>query len=371
MRIVIDENIPFLADACSEMGDVIVCSGREITNSRLKDADAVFVRSITRIDEKLLRDTAVRFVGTATIGTDHIDLAYLKKAGIAFASAPGSNARSVAEYVFTSIIHFSDYFKKPFSKLTIGIIGAGNVGIRVKQLSQVLGLQVLLNDPPLEKAGSDHTFYPLNTILENSDIITLHVPLTYNGPDPTFHLADESFFSSLKQGAMFINTSRGAVVDENALLRFRDKLGPLVLDVWEHEPLLNQRTIDAADVATPHIAGYSYDGKLNGAQMVYEAFCSYIRKDPAFNILDTINREFHDFDITRIDDPLKFMTQTACPILSDDQELRKFNQQNSTGRSGYFDFLRKNYRRRLEFRHFRISGRNNSIDILRSAGFSG
>ncbi|HEX3018982.1 MAG TPA: 4-phosphoerythronate dehydrogenase [Chitinispirillaceae bacterium] len=371
MLIVTDENIPFIADACAELGDVVECSGREITRSRLKYADALFVRSITRVDEQLLRDTAVSFVGTATIGTDHIDLAYLKKRGITFASAPGSNARSVAEYVFTSIIHFGDYFKKNFSNMTIGIIGAGNVGNRVKQLSQALGLQILLNDPPLGRAGSDETFHALNTILENSDIITLHVPLTYDGPDPTFHLADKSFFSSIKQGAMFINTSRGAVVDEKALLQFRNKLGPLVLDVWENEPKINHSTIDAADIATPHIAGYSYDGKLNGAQLIYEAFCSHIRKNPAINILDIINREFHDFNITRIHDPLKFMTQTACPILSDDQELRKIVQQNSIGRSGYFDSLRKNYRRRLEFPHFKIHGINDSSDILKSAGFSG
>lgn len=370
MLVVTDENIPFIADACAETGDVIVCSGRDITPSRLKCADALFVRSITRVDEQLLRESAVKFVGTATIGTDHIDLDYLKKAGITFASAPGSNARSVAEYVFTSIIHFRDYFKKPFSDLTIGIIGAGNVGKRVKQLSEVLGLQVLLNDPPLEKAGSDETFHPLNTVLENSDIITLHVPLTTNGPNPTFHLADQSFFASVKQGAMFINTSRGAVVDEDALLQFRSKLGPLVLDVWEHEPRINQKTIDATDIATPHIAGYSYNGKLNGAQMVYEAFCRHIKKNPAINILDTINGEFHDVDITGINDPLKFITQTSCPIISDSQELRKIAQQNAQGRSAYFDFLRKSYRRRLEFRHFKIHGMNDSIVLLKSAGFS-
>jgi erythronate-4-phosphate dehydrogenase len=370
MKIIADANIPLINDACAGIGDVELVPGRDITRDMLKSADALFVRSITRTDADLLEGTKVKFVATATIGTDHVDTTYLRQKGIAFASAPGSNARSVAEYVAAAIVKHSGHFEKPFEELTMGIVGVGNVGTQVLSVAHALGITCILNDPPRERATVGGDFKDLDYLLQHSDIVTIHVPLEFDGVDATFQLADASFFDKMRSNAMFINASRGAVVDESSLRKYRTKLGPVVLDVWENEPFVDVNTLAVVDTATPHIAGYSYDGKLNGTQMVYEALCRFLDKTPDFSARKSIEAEVREIDVGIANDEVEAAVSSAYSITEDDRELRSITSIDEESRKGHFDLLRKKYRRRLEFRHFRVHGARHQQRTLRRLGFS-
>jgi erythronate-4-phosphate dehydrogenase len=369
MKIVADANIPLIREAIGTLGDVALIPGREITRQALQNADALFVRSITKVDENLLEGTHVRLVATATIGVDHVDTAWLQKKGIGFASAPGSNARSVAEYIATAIVKNSARFDRPLESLTIGIVGVGNVGIRVHSAAQALGMRCMLNDPPRQRAGDPGDFCNLGDLLKNSDIVTLHVPLALDGPDMTAHLADAKFFERMKSGAMFINASRGAVVDESALRTFRAKIGPVVLDVWDNEPTIDLETLAIVDSATPHIAGYSFDGKLNGTQMVYTSFCEFVGIKPENDVRKSIDNEIRHLEIDDAGDELGKIITQAYAIDEDDRALRRLSEIDPGGRGNYFDALRKNYPRRLEFKHFKVTGSLRNHDRLQRLGF--
>jgi erythronate-4-phosphate dehydrogenase len=372
MNIVADTNIPFVEKAFSRFGKVRVVSGRAIDRSMVKDADILLVRSVTRADGNLLEGSSVGFVGTATIGTDHVDTRYLAEKGIAFASAPGSNARSVAEYVACAIVHVFQGDLALISGKTLGIVGAGNVGSRVIDLARGLGMRCLVNDPPLALKDGAEGFVPLDRVLAEADIVTLHVPLTPSGPYPTARLADASFLGRLKPGAMLINSSRGRVIDEKALLTLRSRLGPVVLDVWESEPSINPAMLERTDIATPHIAGYSFDGKVRGAQMLFDAAAAYLKSDASWSdAVGQTETEERLIDIRDAGRPLMEALETAYPIMEDDAAMRKIAQSADPG--AYFDKLRKEYPKRLEFGHFTVRCSREQEGtvglVLRNSGF--
>ena len=271
MLIVADAKNSLVNEAFASLGELRVLPTPEIRRETLRDADAVIVRSETPVDERLLEGTAVTFVGTATIGTDHVDRAYLRRRGIAFAHAPGSNANSVAEYVVGGLLVISERSGIPLEELSLAVIGVGNVGSRVERMARALGMRVLLNDPPLARATGDLRYRPLEEVI-GADIVTLHVPLTRDGQDATYHLFDGAQIARMKPGAVVINTSRGAVVETAALREalIAGHLKGAILDVWEHEPSIDWTLFQWATIGTPHIAGYSLDGKVRAAQMLFE-----------------------------------------------------------------------------------------------------
>lgn len=354
MRIIADENIPFAREACATLGEVTMVAGREVTRETLREADIFFCRSVTRVDRALLEGTRVRFVGTATIGFDHVDLGWLREAGIAFASAPGSNANSVAEYVVAALLVLARRGRFALEGKAIGVVGVGNVGSRLAAKCQALGMRVLLNDPPLARTTGDKRFLPLDALLD-ADFITFHVPLTTTGQDATYRMVDGALLSRLRPSACLLNTSRGQVVDEAALeaALARGRIAAAVLDVWDAEPAINLGLLARTAIGTPHIAGYSFDGKVAATEMIYRAACE------AFGIAPTW-------------DPAGIMPPPGCPRLelgcagrpdedvlreavgaiydieADDRALRQAPQPPAE-RAAYFDRLRKTYPERREF----------------------
>ncbi len=276
MKIVIDEKIPFIRGAFERWADVVYAPGRSIDARMVADADALIVRTRTRCDASLLEESSVRIVASATIGFDHIDTVWLEKNGIKWANSPGCNSGSVMQYITSLLFFLAKKHSFDPGSMTLGIVGVGNVGSKVARAASAIGMKVLLNDPPRQRrdegtdlhpeAGMGGTqFHPLDTLLTDCDIITFHVPLTHEGDDKPFHLVDRDILSRLGRQKIIINSSRGEVVD-NLALREALKSGRLrgaALDVWEGEPAADPQLIDLADIATPHIAGYSVDGKAN------------------------------------------------------------------------------------------------------------
>ena len=291
MKIIADINIPCVKEIFNEFGEIDLIPGREISNKMIKDADVLLVRSVTKVNKELLSDSKVRFVGTATIGFDHIDIEYLKTNNIFFASAPGSNADSVAEYIISGLLNLSKKFNFNLKDKKVGIIGIGNVGSRVKKRLDILGVECLLNDPPKERETKNRIYLPLKRVLEISDIITVHVPLNKTGIDATYHLINDSFISMMKNNSILFNTSRGKIMDETVIRKNRNKLLALVLDVWETEPEVNIETLEMTDIATPHIAGYSYDGKVRGTEMLYHDLCVFLNKEEKWDKSEFIKPE--------------------------------------------------------------------------------
>ena len=283
MQFVVDENIPFAREAFSHLGSVTLLPGRGITRETLRKADALIVRSVTKVDAALLDDTNVQFVGTATTGVEHIDREYLAARDIGFAAALGCNANAVAEYVLTALLVTAHAKGLSLGGKTLGIIGAGRIGSIVAAKAPALGMQTLLNDPPLARATGEQRYRPLAETLQ-ADFITLHVPLTYDGPDATFHLIAADELAHMTSSAILINTARGEVVDNTALLETLTKgtIGDAVMDVWEREPAIDWNLLDRVTLGTPHIAGYSSDGKINGTVMVYHACCRFWGIEPVW-----------------------------------------------------------------------------------------
>lgn len=296
--IVIDRDIPFIAGVFEPWFKVRYLAGRAIVARDVRDAVALVVRTRTRCDAQLLAGSSVKLVATATIGTDHIDMAYCAAQGIAVVSAPGCNAAAVAQYVLAALCALS--LDRPGA--TLGIVGVGHVGSLVADAAARAGLRVLLNDPPREAAEGSAAFTPLPELLAASDIVTLHIPLWPENRD----FADAAFFAAMKSGASFINASRGEVVDENALLAARPRLDRLVLDVWKNEPDINLALLAVADLATPHIAGYSIQGKINGTQAVVQAVGRHFGIEPlqAFRVTGVALPQ-EPYDIRRDDAALR------------------------------------------------------------------
>jgi len=357
MKIVADGNIPFVEACFSHLGEIQVVQGRQITPATVADADVLLVRSVTAVDRRLLEGSRVRFVATATIGFEHVDVDYLQGRGIGFASAPGSNANSVAEYVVAALLSVGQKHRIVLEGRSIGIVGVGNVGRRVAAKCAALGLRTVLNDPPLARQTGDSKYRPLDEVFD-CDFVTLHTPLTKEGPDLTFHLADRAFFERLGPGTVFLNTSRGGVHDTAALkvAMAQGRLKAVVLDVWENEPTIDQDLLRKVDLSTPHIAGYSLDGKIAGLIMIYQATCRHLGEEPIHEVAEFLPPPaVPTIRLTHIDLPeqevIHQTVQQVYAIGRDDFNTREILMAPAQTRGAFFDDLRKNYPVRREFQN--------------------
>lgn len=372
MKIVVDENIPLVVEAFSRFGEVVAVAGRSIDNHLLADADMLLVRSVSKVDKSLLDGTPVKFVGSATIGIDHIDTNYLADNSIGFAHAPGSNADSVAEYVLAALCVIAGWGDRKLFDMTLGIIGVGNIGSRLFRHALTLGMNLVLCDPPKKRLQNSELYRPLREVLDTADIISLHVPLTTSGDNATIQMINRNFLASLKKNAVLINTSRGKVVDEAALLDRRKDLGGLILDVWNNEPGISTELLNVADIATPHIAGYSYDGKVRGTKALYDAACAWYFKPPEWE--PSISEAPVELTIGEGSEPFSHAILQAYSIENDDRALRKLLQMDKEEQPRYFDELRRNYPKRREFSNFTIKSGCCSDDVLKKLkrlGFQG
>lgn len=373
MHILVDENIPYAVEAFATLGTVSTFHGRKLSHSDLATTNILIVRSITAVNAQLLENTPVRFVGTATIGTDHVDLEYLKSRDIAFASAPGCNATSAAEYVISALTVLAQQQDFDLNTKTVGIVGCGNVGSRVKMKLQALGASCLVYDPPLQESDNSQDFVDIAT-LQQADIITLHVPLTTTGKYPTLNMINAEFLQALREDVILMNTARGDVVDEIALSYRLLACSNMrvVLDVWRNEPRINPWLLSRATLATPHIAGYSFDGKVRGTEMIYQAVCQFLKTSPKWHA------QLPAAAIQRLSfsEQLEPQQAIATAILTnydvrrDDAKLRLIAQQPYP--ANYFDQLRKTYPIRREFSSLAIQLPTLSSDLaarFRDLGF--
>lgn len=354
MKIIADANIPLLAEAFGALGEVTALAADRITPDVVRQADALLVRSVTKVGAPLLEGSRVRFVATATIGVDHIDQAYLASKGIGFAYAPGSNARSVAEYVLAALSVLGRRGGYDFRRRTLGIVGCGNVGGRLARMAEGLGMRVLRNDPPLSRETDDPRYLPIEALAE-ADVVTFHVPLSREGPDATYGMVNSRLLAILKPSVTVINSSRGGVADPAALAQGRDsgRIGGLVLDVWRGEPEIDLALIARTAIATPHIAGYSYDGKVNGTRMILEAFCKHFGLDRSWEgaplMPPATVPEVALPEGVGAREGLRQAIAAAYDIEADDRRMRAMADPPAEARGRYFTDLRKNYPVRREF----------------------
>ena len=370
-EIVADENIEFVKEAFSGFGTLTVLPGRKISKKDLLNADVLLVRSVTKVNESLLAGTKVKFVGTATIGSDHIDKNYLAANNIFFTDAAGCNSDAVKEYVFTALFQIAEEQKLTLKNKTMGIVGVGNIGSRVAQIANAMGMKVLKNDLPLKRKSNSNEYLELDELMQ-ADIITIHVPLIKQGIDKTHHLFDEARLNKLKDGTILINSSRGSVIDNDALTKIiSEKKLLVILDVWENEPTINRDLLNKVKIATPHIAGYSLEGKVNGTVILYKALCNYLKISSTWAPqLPAVNDKFNISD-NKVQQSLQKVFSSVYNIRKDDSSIRKINEIDSKERGSYFDSLRKNYSLRREFTNYKIGlGSNNKeleeiLNVLR------
>ncbi|MBD3656332.1 4-phosphoerythronate dehydrogenase PdxB [Marinobacter sp.] len=378
MLIVADENIPLLDSFFDDIGEVRRVSGRGMSPEDVQDADVLLVRSVTRVDRDLLEGSRVKFVGTATIGTDHVDVPWLESRGIAFCAAPGCNANSVAEYVLSVVsLHIEKKGLKDWADLSVGIVGAGNVGSELARKLDWLDCTVKLCDPPRAALEGEEGFVSLDEALA-CDVITLHTPLTRDGEHATYHLLDAGRLQALRADQLLINSGRGEVVDGRALLDRLDEANPptVVLDVWEQEPRISPELVDRVWIATPHIAGYSLEGKVQGTEMIYQGLCRFlglpVRKkagqflpEPALSKL-SFTSAASEWSATTV-----AMRSCYDPRM-DDSRLRLTMDREARERGVAFDRLRRDYPVRREFSSVKIQlkGTSKSLqDTFRALGF--
>jgi erythronate-4-phosphate dehydrogenase len=378
MLIIADENIPSAVTAFSRFGEVRTMHGRRMQAQDVRDADVLLVRSITRVNRELLAGSKVRFIGSATIGTDHVDLDWISEQGIVFANAPASNAISAAEYVVSALLHVANRRAIDLSRLTVGIIGCGNVGSRVQTRLQAMGMQCLVCDPPRAEEEGPDGFVDMSD-LAGADLITVHVPLVVEGQHRTLNLINQGFLQSLSADCIFINTSRGDVVDESALKQKHEQYSSFrsILDVWNNEPRIDIELAGYADIATPHIAGYSIDGKLRATGMLYQALTSFLGTEsvwsaesmlPAPN--DPLIRLATDMTAA---DVISTCMNRVYDITADDQRMRNTFDLPEVERGQAFDRLRKDYPMRRECSAYaidQVSINPVHIDLVKSFGFT-
>lgn len=341
MKIVADSAIPFIEGVFDPYAEVVSKPGLEITREDVADADALLIRTRTKCNAALLDGSSVRMIATATIGTDHIDLGYCHDKGIYVANAAGCNAGGVMDYVFSALYGVAARKSIDLTGATFGIVGVGSVGSKVERMAMNLGFKVLLCDPPREAREGSSQFCDLENLLENSDIVTLHVPLE----ESTRGMANEEFFSRMKQGAIFINASRGEVVVDEALIDAIPKLGAVVIDTWNGEPHINRQLMDLVDIATPHIAGYSYQGKQNGTKAVVRAIARFFDIKELFDFfpagdvpgLDAVNLNIAGLPQGQIASQFQY----SYPIFTDDFMFRMAPEN--------FEKMRSEYHYRREF----------------------
>jgi erythronate-4-phosphate dehydrogenase len=362
MLIVADENIPLLDAFFAGFGEIRRVPGRSIDRATVEQADVLLVRSVTNVNRALLEGSKVRFVGTCTIGTDHLDLDYFNEAGITWSSAPGCNARGVVDYVLGSLMTLAEIEGVDLSQRTYGVVGAGEVGGRLIKVLKGLGWNVKVCDPPRQIEGGDYV--SLEQIIQQCDVISLHTPLTRSGDDATWHLFDQQRLRQLKQGAWLINAARGPVVDNAALrevLLEREDL-QAVLDVWEKEPEVDVALAELCVLATPHIAGYSLDGKQRGTAQIYQAYCAFIGQPADIQLSDLLPAAWlSEVSLHGGCDPawaLAMLCRGVYDPRRDDADFRRSLVGNVAEQRAAFDVLRKQYpvRREIEGLKVRIEG---------------
>ena len=371
MKIVIDENIPFIKGVFEPWADVVYSPGHVIDTAMVADADALIVRTRTKCNSQLLSGSRVKIIASATIGFDHMDTRWLEAEGIKWVNAPGCNSGSVMQYIVTSLFYLASKYSLDLRSLTLGVVGVGNVGSRVAKAARIIGMKVLQNDPPRKRREGLKDFVPLEKILAGSDILTLHVPLTMEGHDRTHYLINRENLSQLKKGCIVINSSRGEVVDNIALRDAleKDALGGAVLDVWEGEPEADRKLIGLADLATPHIAGYSVDGKANATinsvrqvsarlHIPLHDWLPGMLPQPAEPVIDLNPFAARNTSL----DLVGMAVKHTYPIEEDDRLFRSNPEK--------FEFLRDNYRKRREFSSFNVKiTEEETRRILEDLGF--
>ena len=374
MKIFYDENMPFAKEFFGDLGELVPFIGRELTSEQAKDADVLLVRSITKVNQGLLgNNSCCQFVGTATIGVDHIDQFYLSKRNITFTSAPGCNAISVAEYVVSSLVVLSERYLIDIFSLTIGIVGGGNTGTRLSEKLSALGINYLLCDPLLEAEQKNNTadkrqYSSLEQVLA-CDVISLHVPITDSGEYPTFHLLNAERLSQFNENQILINACRGEVIDNQALLEMKQHGHgvKLVLDVWENEPNILHDLIEYTEISSAHIAGYSLEGKARGTEMLYQALCKQLEIPvekqlsdflPSASITEVeINQPFEQILLNQL-------VKMVYDVRRDDGIFRQ------TILSHGFDHIRKTYPARREFSSVKVTMTNQAkSDVPHHLGF--
>lgn len=345
MKIVADDKIPFLKGVLEKYAEVVYLPGDSISKSDLLNADAILTRSITQCNEELLSGTSVKLIASATIGDDHIDKDFCDANNINFTTSKGCNASAVEQYFTAALLALSEKYNIELTDKTIGIIGVGNIGKRVQNVCKLLGLNVILNDPPRARREGEQGFSTLTEIQKKADVITLHVPLTYGGEDKTFHLIDQSFFDGLKKPVILINTSRGASIDSIALMNAieKGKIKHTIIDVWESEPSINIELMDQINIATPHIAGYTLEGKAKGTAMVVNAVSDFFKlglKDWKPDIPSSTTMLLIDWQTHSEREALQKIFHEVYTIFTDDQQLR--------AKLDKFEDLRRDYNYRRE-----------------------
>lgn len=373
MRIVADENIPLLDAFFAHLGEIQRLPGRSIDRAAVAAADILLVRSVTPVTRELLEGSPVRFVGTCTIGTDHLDLEYFQQAGIQWSSAPGCNARGVVDYVLGSLLTLAEIEGADLTRRTYGVVGAGQVGGRLVKVLKGLGWNVLVCDPPRQKAeGGD--FVSLDEIVQRCDVISLHTPLNKTGEHPSWHLFDGPRLQQLKHGSWLINASRGPVIDNAALydvLLNREDL-QAVLDVWEAEPKVDTELADLCVIGTPHIAGYSLDGRQRGTSQIYQALCAHLGQEPQVHLADLLPQPWlAEVTLDARTDPvwaLNMLCRGVYDPRRDDADFRR-SLVGPVSQPVAFDLLRKHYppRREIEGLNVRINGQSELLEQLVTA----
>ena len=372
MKIIIDDKIPYIRGAFEVVAEIVYLPGSKTTPEIVKNADAIVTRTRTFCNEKLLAGSSVKFIATATIGYDHIDTDYCDAAGIKWTNAPGCNSKSVEQYIASTLMVLAETKKINLKDLCIGVVGVGNVGSKVARICDLLGMKVLLNDPPRERAEGSTAFVSLKQVMEEADIITLHVPLNMKGEDATFHLGSGEFFSGLSHKPILINSCRGEVVETNAVktaLR-KGQISGFVCDCWENEPDIDLELLAMTEIATPHIAGYSKDGKATGTQMSVHAISQFFHLGlenwqpsgvelPANPVFELDGTGLSEQEIVS-----KAILATY-DIRNDDKDFRKDPSE--------FEQLRGDYPVRREFPAFTIQAKNieeKTIEVLKKMGFA-
>ncbi|AUH00156.1 4-phosphoerythronate dehydrogenase PdxB [Prodigiosinella confusarubida] len=371
MKILVDENMPYARELFSRLGDVITVPGRPIPVEALNGADALMVRSVTKVNASLLAGKTIKFVGTATAGTDHVDEDFLQQQGIAFSAAPGCNAIAVVEYVFSALLMLAERDGFSLKDRCVGIIGVGNVGSRLHARLKAFGVRTLLCDPPRAERGDNEDFLSLEQVAGQADILTFHVPLFKDGPYKTWHNVDATLLDSLRDGTILINACRGPVVDNVALLNVlkQGKKLSVVLDVWEPEPELSTELLSLVDIGTAHIAGYTLEGKARGTTQVFEAWSRFIGQPQQVALSSLLPApEFTEITLTASLDErlLKRLVHLVYDVRHDDALLRQ-----AAPIPGGFDRLRKFYQERREWSSLHvICVDQGSAELLKQLGFN-
>jgi len=371
MKIVIDDKIPFIRGILENYGKVIYASGGTIDNEMVKDADAMIIRTRTKCNEQLLKNSSVKFIATATIGHDHIDKEYCIAHNIKWVNAPGCNAKSVEQYMTAALLYLHIYDQIELKGKTLGVVGVGNTGSKTAEIAKILGMNVLLNDPPRARQEQSNIFVSWKEIIAHSDFICFHVPLNRDGIDQTYHLVDQSFIDKVSSKVFLINTCRGEVIDNQVLKSALNlhQIQGAVLDVWENEPATDLELMDLCKIVTPHIAGYSADGKANGTENSIRALSHFYKLDlNEWTCSDIPIPHALELSIDgkgKSDEQILFeAVHYTYPIEKDDAKLR---QSTKT-----FEKQRGDYPIRREFSNYKVILSNGSDQVeeqLKKLGF--